>query len=382
MSFAINQIFVSLAMFVLLFDPGKALGLKVFAIPLLVYVVFSALLKKNIILKKINIYCILTVFIILAFAMLNGVADNITFNYSTGVYFSSILLFLLLLFVGTYTSVDLLKALKPSLLLMVALTCFLTFLLYYNREAFYTLRIYFESWRMARITIRSIGVFEFLPAIFFTNSPLLVFLAAHSFYLTLTKKDRRSLVLWLIITLTLIFSGTRANIVASFLLPGMLIFILSKKILIKIFIILNGLILIVMMIYVGFLSPTDYSNAVKIGHFQSYISLFQNSSLGELLWGHGLGTLFFSSGVNSITGTTEFTILESIRMFGFLGTCFFYFFLVFPLFHLFRFKRRKSSEVATLIAYFVYFLMSFTNPLIFGSTGAIALSITYSTLKH
>lgn len=122
----------------------------------------------------------------------------------------------------------------------------------------------------------------------------------------------------------------------------------------------------------------EASNVVKIAHLTSYAELFTDHP-EYLLLGQGPATSFYSIGFASMTMETEWTYLELIRNYG-LASVLMLYVLFYPLPILWR-GSNKNETASILIAYVYYLFTAGTNPLLFSSTGMIALLIVYSYIS-
>jgi hypothetical protein len=125
-----------------------------------------------------------------------------------------------------------------------------------------------------------------------------------------------------------------------------------------------------------FFDPDDVSNVIKIAYLSDYRELF--SSPLRLLFGYGLGSLFFSGALNEMAPMTELTYFDLIRNYGLIIGFLYMAFLLFPLNFL---KNDSCREYHYLfLAYGFYLLMSSVNPFLFSSSGLIIISIVYSVV--
>jgi hypothetical protein len=111
------------------------------------------------------------------------------------------------------------------------------------------------------------------------------------------------------------------------------------------------------------------SNLARLSMLNDYIAVLKNPY--NLLFGQGLGALFYVSVNNSMQWIAELTFFEIIRHYGiFMGTIL----ILMLLYPYIKFKR-YSNHKYLLIAYTGYLAMCLTNPFIFSSSGMIMLSI-------
>ena len=182
------------------------------------------------------------------------------------------------------------------------------------------------------------------------------------------------------ITVSLILSGTRANILSVLII---LVYYIFKYLQLKKSLILSSVFsLVIFFSLLSFLftlnfEKSDESTSIKSGHFTSFIRLIE-SNPEYLIWGQGLGSKYYSSGFNSMTSQTELTYLEFIRYFGIPNTIIFMMFVLFPVFYLIKKKLVCSRNSYSIIAYFLYLFISGTNPLLISSTGVFVVLVMYS----
>ena len=220
--------------------------------------------------------------------------------------------------------------------------------------------------------------FELLM-LFYKTSPLLVFPLA--FYLNeyFKKHNFVNLTLAIIFLLTLILSGTRMDILIAFFIS--VYFLLS-------FFVKNGkrfsllscifLLVVSLTIFASTLSfdGAEESQDIKSGHFSSYITDFKENPL-ILIYGQGLGSKFFSTGVNSKIIVSELTYIELIRVFGIPIFVLFLFIILYPILNI-KANPLLINKDVLIISYLSYLIIAGTNPLLISSTGIFVICILYS----
>jgi hypothetical protein len=120
----------------------------------------------------------------------------------------------------------------------------------------------------------------------------------------------------------------------------------------------------------SFFNPTEYSNAVKLGHWTSYVSEFEQHP-SYLLWGEGADTEFYSAGFQAKTTITELTFVELVRNFGVPVMLLFLAALCWPLVPLLGSHARASGMSYLAVPYGAYLFMSASNPLLLNTTGML-----------
>lgn len=184
--------------------------------------------------------------------------------------------------------------------------------------------------------------------------------------------NRKSYVIAGISILVLFISGTRANMFAALLIPLYYLYIInSYRIRIYLFVLAIVFITLTMnFVLTNFLSSSEFSNSVKLGHFYSYIEYFKNNPL-FFFFGSGAGSYFYSHGVSDYVLNTELVFLDLIRYMGIINTILFYIVILYPIRKIYY----KSNIIA--FSYFIYIIVAMTNPLLISSTGFLAISFAY-----
>jgi len=115
------------------------------------------------------------------------------------------------------------------------------------------------------------------------------------------------------------------------------------------------------------LSAEENSNAVKIGHFESY---FADLTLASVLAGRGLASYYYSSGSGAFIAHTEITPLDMARYLGVILTALLYGVILLPTT---RLARYGGANRIWVIAFLLYLLLSATNPVMFNSYGMLVV---------
>jgi len=114
------------------------------------------------------------------------------------------------------------------------------------------------------------------------------------------------------------------------------------------------------------LSIEDTSNAVKVGHFTSYLD---DMTLESALFGRGLATFYFSTGSGAMKAHTEITPLDMARYFGIPITTLLFLIILLP-------SRRLVGYIKNatfVVAFVLYLVLSATNPVLFNSYGLLVV---------
>lgn len=231
-----------------------------------------------------------------------------------------------------------------------------------------------------KISRRSYGPILIDPCVFYKTSPLLIFGLSY----ILSTRTKIKFLLLPVILFALFHTGTRAN-----MLSGLLVVILwtwtsiqKNKVLRSVFIgiaIVLGLLYVPYLINDVFFSQDEASLEVKASHMSSYIDYWTNNPINFLL-GQGIGSGMVTK-AEGLVYLIEPTYMELIRHWGILLFPLTFYFLVFgPAY--FYYKNRKCISIQPyrffVFAYYAYaFLEVPSNPLLFGSSGMIVLSLAY-----
>ncbi|WP_316833816.1 hypothetical protein [Pedobacter nutrimenti] len=117
---------------------------------------------------------------------------------------------------------------------------------------------------------------------------------------------------------------------------------------------------------------TGESDAIDIrnGHFMSVYHVFANNPL-YFFFGQGPGSTFFSTGISAIADNIEISQLEYIRKYGVIS------FVVFCVFYFLPFLSRTNSDIFIKGALVLYFIVSFSNPVLFSIFSMLFLAFVY-----
>jgi hypothetical protein len=126
--------------------------------------------------------------------------------------------------------------------------------------------------------------------------------------------------------------------------------------------------------YTTVFSLGDVGNATKVGHAESFL---EHLSPSTMLFGEGLASYYYSSGVNQTVAHTEVTPLDMARYFGLPLTVLLYVALLFPILK----RGAYSGKARTAVVIFVIYLgISLTNPVLFNSYGLIVVLWYWSVI--
>lgn len=141
--------------------------------------------------------------------------------------------------------------------------------------------------------------------------------------------------------------------------------------------------LFIVAIYILFLAITDTAEAsadIKKGHLLSYFDYFSEKWY-LLLFGSGAGSLFYTQDYG-MTGITEMTYFELIRMYGIIGLFYIMYFFIIPLLNY------KSKAIMVYnwkplsISYIIYLLISGSNPYLISSSGFICALLMFTIISN
>ncbi|HKU24817.1 MAG TPA: hypothetical protein VJQ54_05050 [Candidatus Sulfotelmatobacter sp.] len=188
----------------------------------------------------------------------------------------------------------------------------------------------------------------------------------------------RVLALWACYGVALIFSGARANFLATL---GIAAFFGARYLARKLgwvpasMFILAGALASTSTLVVKLANPAESSNAIKLKHMQSYEQEFV-SHPSYLLLGQGADTTFYSTGFQSWTTSTELSYLDLIRVYGVPMSL-----LMFGCLAWLVLKLLKSERYGLAIGFIGYLLISGSNPLLISSTGFLAICAVWKEVE-
>lgn len=213
--------------------------------------------------------------------------------------------------------------------------------------------------------------FAFYYLLFYKTSPLLFIMLGYATH----KKKYFDIVLS---AAAIFLSGTRANVfVLAAVLAALFVFTYKNK-KYKYHIILAGVVvglcllpLVLPKIIEVFREKSD-SDAVRNGHLISIFQLFRDNPVA-IFFGTGFDSYFYSSGVKANINIIELSYWDLLRQVGLFGLLPFMFFYIYPIFKLWKTDYR---HVAITLAAFL--IISYTNPFLYSSTGALYMVYAYT----
>lgn len=370
-----------LFVFVILIDPAdKIFGAKkLFFVSSLVLSFSLFMLEKSYSMPRRSLFFsfFFFLFFISFYGFYKGMINNhlpYRLDYAVGYLFS--LSPLLLLFFVSFSKIDFeqlfINAIKIFTILY-AIFSIVFFFVFEPSSSFVNLLNY--KVEAAKVGYREYGALV-LPMVYWKSSVLLVFLIGYC----MNKSGVSSKMFFLISVYLLFISGTRANMLVSILF--FLLWIgsyfklkLGKPALIFIFSFLllgcfGFFAVFHEFLFDNFLSVSEPSNKLKLGHFFSYLDFF-STDIFSFLFGAGYGTGMYSASTDSYLFSLELTYLELIRFYGLFLFLIFDFFLLYPVYF---FYRRNSYYFYSWLA---YLMVAGSNPLVLSSTGAFAIMFVY-----
>ncbi len=204
---------------------------------------------------------------------------------------------------------------------------------------------------------------------FFKTSPLI-------FYLLFNSIQKKSIVWSVLSFASILLTGTRANFFVAIFLLFVFLFFTSKERSFKLFLLFA--VAVAILVFgeraLSFVSRAfmlkESSDAVRTSDLNSILNIFVLHPQ-VLFFGDGIGSSFFSSGRNEYVVNIELSYWNLLRQFGVVGFSFFVGMYLIEL--ICSFKRRDL-----MLGFFIlsFMIISYTNPFLFGSTGALVLIVS------
>ena len=358
-------------------DPTNSiLKLKV---PIFVLFLFSLFVNYKPQIKYIDFFVLM--FAVFVVSMCFGVFSGGAMDYQFTMQYATFFLLLICVLWDSY--IDLFTPLVVSSVFVSIITIigFISMISFPALESgLYLFSTSFDyTFLMSKRTFMGVEFTSF----FYKSIPLVVIPA--SFYLNEiinnNKASLKNILLVFLFLFSLFCAGNRAMIGVVFLIAFFISYDrISKWPFIKPLL----FIVFVAAVYIGYLSITEKgeeSNDIKFGHIESYIDYFKNSWY-MLLFGSGAGSTFFSKGFESMTGITEWTYLELIRLYGIVGFVIFVMFLLYPLRDYNAKLRNIYGWKAFSLGYVFYLFICASNPYLTSSTGFLCILLIYSICSN
>lgn len=359
-------------------DPGNSiLGLKevTFVMTLIVGLFHYGGLKH---LSPFVIKVVLIIGIMLPlWGLFLGATIGNEFKIEVALSYIKSMLFVFLILVIYRENEQLHKAFAIATLTLIPLIIGLWF--FVTNSGFEALPLIFEE-DTVKISRRSYGPILIDPCIFYKTSPLLIFGLSY----VCSIKSKLKFLLVPFILYALFRTGTRAN-----MLSGLFVILLwswstikNNKFLKATFIgagVIIGIMYVPYLINDVFFSKGETSMEIKASHMESYMDYWLSNPL-NLLLGQGLGSGMVTK-VEGLSYLIEPTYLEIIRHWGLLlFPVTFWYLILCPAYHFFYNKKNVISNPYKfyIFAYYAYAFVEIpSNPLLFGSSGMIILSLAY-----
>lgn len=248
-------------------------------------------------------------------------------------------------------------------------------------ELFRKISGFLTGHNMAMIGSRSFGELD-LAMIFFVTTPLLVvtvpFFAGEVLNPGKSLSVRLLSLLFLILVLLASFFSASRAVFLVLLAECLACYLIAVRR--RAWLLLGGLTLTAAFILIGSLalqrtglfSTEEQSNSVKVAHYKSFREYIDQDP-AVLLTGDGLGAVYLTRapGINREVFQTELTYLDMIRYFGLAGMLLFMLLLAVPFF-------KTTFDPLNLIGFLAYLAVAGSNPLLFNSTGMLAVAYFWS----
>lgn len=231
-----------------------------------------------------------------------------------------------------------------------------------------------------------IGVAESLLGIivFMKTSPIFVICMAHSFY-------KRKVGLAVLYFVALIFSGTRANLliaVAVFVVG--LILIQSKETRKQSLIILAGALIVFMLDgrildkLISVFENKAGGDAIRSGTLNSIFEGWAYNPL-SIIAGTGFSSPFYNTGLGDLSVIVELSywnLLRQVGIFNFLMIMISFIYPVAVIIKNILMGTEDATKIIEVIGFLGYLIIAYTNPLLYSSTGYVALLFMYMCAKN
>ncbi|MFD2939566.1 O-antigen ligase family protein [Flavobacterium notoginsengisoli] len=341
------------------------------------------ILKTKSKIKYYKEYLIIILFLLLitVFGIITAVVQGNDTDYAFAFGFLKSMLILVLLIVVVDTNIDIGKyVIKYSILIPI-----ITFIIYclplYNVVLFGQVYDYIvgekETLMIAYRNFYGYDVFM----VYYKTSPVLVF--PLSYYCSSIVRNGftiKRMILIIMLTVCLVLSGTRANMLSALfvIIYWTYIFLKERKNAFYSLVVFASVFTAITMFALSLsFEKKEASSEIKSGHFISIIDTFEEHPQ-YLIWGQGLGSKFYSIGGKRILSQVELTYVELIRYFGIPLGVFFIIMMVYPLINIINNKRVNGYNQYIIPAFFSYLFICGTNPLLVSSTGMLIMIIMYS----
>ena len=369
----VNEVFISLLVVVSVIFPGDIYNLKkilfLFICLINIRVIFTSMFNyKNFVM---SFYGFAFPIILILYSIL--LTDNIAVSFSRS--FASFLL--LIIYVVNSYKIPFERILINAIKIIMLATLILVFL-----DLIGAMDVnsgFFKDNIMYRFEIGLMGKsidYPFYYKIFFRTSPLMVILLFKSF-------SESKYLIFMLTSIAILVSGTRGNVLFSF---GFLcLFYITntgnKSKIIKYLLISSMAILTILFsstiyqeFYQVFFVKGTTSDVIRQGHIRGILELINNNPW-IILTGSGMGSDFYSYGVNGYINSIEWSFIDLWRQMGFFLFSLFIIFLLLPL------LSNNGGKIYKKYAYMTYLFIAATNPLLFSSTAYLVYIYMYYDLS-
>jgi hypothetical protein len=273
--------------------------------------------------------------------------------------------------------VDLFPLLSATLVVLAGLVIAMFVVIQFDYSLMYNaLQPIGMSLQMFYLDERSYGNFQLLQ-VFFATSPMLVVAIAYYFDQAMSAHATKSRAFFFTLTaisiVGMFLAGTRNNIVVSVLSLFLLLPLYARRPGLTALWSLGGLAIVGLLSIAylrAFLDPEEFANNIKLITVRDYLEIFSDPA--TLLFGQGLAA-HHNWSARGVFFLTELTYLELIRNFGLFGALIILSLLVLPLISAFFFPAARRDK-GLAVAWFLYLVMSASNPILFSSMGILILS--------
>lgn len=310
------------------------------------------------------------IFIIFFYGFIMSLFNNVDRGLSIQMLTSVFLLFLI--YPIERYKIDLDRIVKLSGIILSISTGLFYFILFMGNGAAYeqVFMDIFNKYSSGAFGVREYG--EEMTFMFHLGTVPFLFLPFSLYCIAFFKDRKLSHFFAMLIIMGAIISSASRGLIFVSLLSFLGIIFLNFKMVPRIILLFISLPLIIFVLQYFILNTTvfssdEVSNNAKIGHLTSF---FNNLNLKNFIIGDGLATYHFTTGSNSLKAQTEITPLDMFRYFGFILTLLLYAAIIFPSRKLKAYSIEKGKY--TMI-FFLYVVLSFTNPIFFNSFGLLVV---------
>lgn len=256
---------------------------------------------------------------------------------------------------------------------------------YLSDSAYLSLKAFFENLRentglsLINIDYRGILGHKYLT-VWYRTAPCMVCSLGYCLIQRIENKGKNTFKI-LLLSIALIFSGTRADILSAFALIGFYVIFKMRKCGIKLIptVIFFAVVIIGLILVMRFISdPGSASSRIKTADASSYLNVYKSDIIRFILFGWGPGSSFYSLGRDMFVNVTELSLFETIRRYGLISTGIILFGIWFRPLRILNFWKMNYIKWFYVLIFLIYFLSAFSNPYFLDSVAFCAL-LFYST---